>query len=86
MAGYVTLYEHDDYGGYALTFYGGSSDLTQYGFNDVTSSIITDDTTVLFEDVNYSGDYWVIPAGYFNLDDLEAYGVPNDTISSFYTV
>jgi hypothetical protein len=90
----VTLY--DDAGGLYnsdswLYFSDGyATDLANYAYgddgntwdNDVSSFYTTEYLTV-FEGRGHTGDYATFSPGFHNLDDLYAYGISNDEITSF---
>jgi len=80
----VTLYQHDLAGGERLKVSHPISDLRDWNFNDKTSSLIVDQKTTFFEDINYGGARWELSAGKYTLGELAAHGIPNDVISSFY--
>ena len=96
----VTIYEDVDGGGesgffpdpagaeylwnYSMDFF--------YSWDDEISSLNTSTSLKVFElpgyTVDYTGyaDYAVLPPGFHDLDDLNRYGIDNDSISSFYAV
>jgi Beta/Gamma crystallin len=87
---YVKLYQLDDFGGQANTFTGDTDDLTAWymgdtskDWNDRTSSVRLSEYTIFYEDINYGGAAWGLPAGSWTTSDLEANGIPNNTVSSF---
>jgi hypothetical protein len=89
----VTPYEDDNGGGYEGTFFSaGVYDLSEHDYNmgyfsdwnDEVSSLYSAGDITVFEDAGYSGDSATLPAGFHDLDSLEAYGIDNDSISSFH--
>jgi hypothetical protein len=91
----VTIYQDDGFSGYAGYFpgYGYTPNLSYYAmgysgesWNDQVSSLYSSTYLYVFEDAGYSGDYALLSPGYHDLANLQAYGIDNDTISSFYAV
>jgi hypothetical protein len=93
----VVLYENDDFNiyddGYALGFSDPAytSDLSNYAlgyggntWDNDTSSLYTTTYLAVYEEQNYGGDYAVLPPGSHDLASLNAYGIENDDIASFY--
>jgi Beta/Gamma crystallin len=85
----VTLYQDDHFGGTVAGPYAESrSDLRSVagGFNDETSSIVvTGHKATFYEDINFGGAKWTLEPGRYDLAQLEAHGITNDTVSSFIT-
>ena len=91
----LRIYEDDNFEGYegyfpdpAATYDLGRYDMGYFfaDWNDQVSSLKTTTSLRVFEDVNYQGDYVDLPAGDHTLAELNAYGVDNDSISSFYAL
>jgi hypothetical protein len=86
----LTIYQDDNFGGYQQEVFFNVDDLGDYSmswysdWNDEISSLYTSSSIYVFEDAGYSGDYTLLPAGYHDLDSLNAYGIDNDSISSIY--
>ena len=87
----VTLYQDAGGYGYSDTFYYQTTNLENYAmtifsdWNDEVSSLYTTEDIYVYEDAYGGGDYALLEGGQFwDLDELEAYGIDNDSISSFY--
>ncbi len=78
----VTLYEHSNFGGLQKVITEDTLFLSD--FNDLTSSIKVElvDVPVFYTDANYQGTSIKLSAGSYNLADLTAKGLKNDTLSS----
>jgi hypothetical protein len=82
--GAAILYEHDGFLGDTATFYEGSDWLGNWNFNDKTSSIkITGNQSwVFYPHINTTGTPITLRPGEYNLSQLQARGIQNDSISS----
>jgi hypothetical protein len=83
----VTLWENAHFDGQKAGPYNFSvSDLRSVAgdFNDKVSSLQIDQTTTFYQNINHSGAHWTLGAGKYDLAALNAHGIPNDTISSFF--
>jgi hypothetical protein len=87
----VTLYQDAGGYGYYDTFSYATSNLENYAmtifsdWNDEVSALYTTYDVYVYEDAYGGGDSALLAGGYFwDLDDLEAVGIDNDSISSFY--
>jgi hypothetical protein len=86
----VTIYEDDSFSGHYQGFSSPIEDLneaymTVYSdWNDEVSSIYTTEYVTVWEDAGYSGDYATLDPGFHDLNNLESYGIENDSISSLY--
>ncbi|RRJ67645.1 hypothetical protein EHV15_18345 [Paenibacillus oralis] len=76
----VTLYEDANFGGGKVVI---TSDTAYLGdFNDKTSSLKVERIPAFYVDANYKGNSVSLEAGSYNVADLIAKGIPNDSISS----
>ena len=86
--GYALYFGDYGYGSYTpnLAYYALGYDGNTWD-NDV-SALYTTDYLYVFEYTGFdrSGAYALLPPGYHNLDSLDAYGISNDEISSFFTI
>jgi hypothetical protein len=82
--GAAFLYEHDGFRGTKKTFYEGSDWLGNWNFNDKTSSIEITGTKswVFYPNINTTGTPVTLRPGSYNLSQLQARGIQNDSISS----
>jgi hypothetical protein len=87
----VTLYQGADGYGYYDDFDAFVLNLENYAmtifsdWNDEVSSLYTTYDIVVYEDAYGYGDSAVLTGGYFwDVDEMEALGIDNDSISSFY--
>jgi hypothetical protein len=86
----VYLYEDDGLQGSYEAFEESDSDLTDdpmtssESWNDQASSLwITEDAATFYEDIDNGGRSWELEPGAYDLQEMEAAGIPNDAISSF---
>jgi hypothetical protein len=91
----MSVYLYDDAGGrynsdsWLYLSEGYTRDLANYPYgddgntwdNDV-SSFWSDEYLTVFEGRNHTGDSATFSPGFYNLDDLYAYGISNDEITS----
>jgi hypothetical protein len=63
-----------------------SPDLTAYGMYDQRSSVAVTDDTRVFGDVGHQGVSWAQLPGFSGPGEMAVDSIPNDTISSFYTL
>lgn len=76
----VTLYVDANFGGAQMVI---TSDTAHLGdFNDKTSSIKIEKMPTFYVDANYKGTSISLEAGSYNVNDLIAKGIANDSISS----
>lgn len=82
--GVAYLYQDDNFKGRELTFYNYGTDLRQWDFNDKTSSLVIqgNERWRFYRNINYGGNYAELGSGTYRLWELQARGIPNDSISS----
>jgi hypothetical protein len=89
----VTIYEDDNGGGYSYQFFAAPEDdlsdifmnfYLYQSWNDEVSSLYATESVTVWEDAGYQGDSATLLPGFHDLDDLNAYGIDNDSISSLY--
>ncbi|XP_022092298.1 gamma-crystallin N-like [Acanthaster planci] len=77
----ITLYQHTNYGGRAVTFTYGIENLKYYSFNDeVSSAKVKSGIWILFEHSNYNGRQYVVTEGSY--PNWNSWQGSNDQISS----
>jgi hypothetical protein len=82
--GVAYLYQDDNFGGRRLQFFNRESDLRNWDFNDKTSSIqiVGNERWTFYRDILFGGSRVTLGPGSYRLRDLQARGIPNDSISS----
>jgi hypothetical protein len=82
--GVAYLYQDDYFQGRRLQFFNRESDLRNWDFNDKTSSIIIEgnEQWAFSRDILFQGSTVRLGPGRYTLRDLQARGIPNDSISS----
>ncbi|HEY9672053.1 MAG TPA: beta/gamma crystallin-related protein [Waterburya sp.] len=82
--GVAYLYQNDSFGGRRLQFFNRESDLRNWDFNDKTSSIKIEgnERWTFSRDILFQGPSVTLGPGSYYLRDLQARGIPNDSISS----
>ena len=68
---------------YTLNLGNYSMGNTGYTWNDQVSSLYTSTRLMVFEDADHTGYFAILPAGFHPLESLLAYGIDNNSISSF---
>jgi hypothetical protein len=86
--GVAYLYQHDNFQGRRLQFFDRESDLRDWNFNDQTSSIKIEGSEkwTFYKDIQYKTNPVTLASGSYTLKDLQAKGIPNDSISSLKRV
>lgn len=82
----ITIYQHANYKGKAITSDKSLPDLRLHGFNDMASSIkVNKGRFILYEHINYTGKYYTIGPGDYNISAVKLM-IGNDIISSIFKV
>jgi len=90
----VKLYEDAGFGGGSYTFKTSDANLTnnlvglKHPFNwnwdnEASSLEIKGGPVTFYEHDHYQGAHWTLPAGKYDLGQMQDHGIPNDMISSF---
>ncbi len=86
MASIIKLYEHADFKGREVALTISANNLTNFGFNDVISSVkVVRGTWILYKDSNFQGKSYQIGPGSYGMGDISA-KIGNDVVSSVQLV
>ena len=78
----IILYQHKDFKGRQVPLSDSCADLRKIGFNDKASSVeVERGRWILWKDIEFSGRYYIIGSGSYNLEPVRQM-LGNDVLSS----